>query len=241
MCWSAEVSVGMVGLGAAATLVTALRGEPRAIWLTIGYFTAMEALQAAGYAVLDDCTNPTNRMVTLLSYLHIVFQPFAVNAFAMAIVARAVPARTRRAVWAICAASAAIMLAQLVPLEALGRCRPGEVLCGPALCTISGEWHLGWEVPLNGMFSSVPPILGVSLQFPSYLVAVFLVPLVYGAWRFVLFHAAFGPILATLLTDNPNEMPAIWCLFSIGLLLVGLSPAIRRPLAGPAPRGAGTA
>jgi hypothetical protein len=28
-------------------------------------------------------------------------------------------------------------------------------------------------------------------------------------------------------------MPAVWCLFSIGLLLIGLSPALRRPIAGP--------
>lgn len=238
MCWSATASVTMVGLGAAATLVTARRGEPRAIWLTLAYFTAMEALQAAGYAVLDECTNPANRTVTLLSYLHIVFQPFAVNAFAMAILAHTVPPRTRAAVWGICAASAAVMLAQLIPFETLGRCHPGEILCGPALCTISGEWHIGWQVPLNGMFSSLPPILGFTLQFPSYMIAVFLVPLFYGAWRFVIFHALFGPILARLLTDNPNEMPAIWCLFSIGLLLIGISPAIRRPLAGPSARPA---
>ncbi|MBN2906306.1 MAG: hypothetical protein JXJ18_06340 [Rhodobacteraceae bacterium] len=236
MCWSATASVTMVGLGAAATLVTARRGEPRAIWLTLAYFTLMEVLQAAGYAVVDDCANPANRTVTLLSYLHIVFQPFVVNAFAMAIIAHTVPARTRRAVWAVCAASAVVMLAQLVPLDALGQCRPGEVLCGTPLCTISGEWHIGWKVPLNGMFTPLSDALGVSANFPSYLIAVFVVPLFYGAWRFVIFHAAFGPILATMLTGNPNEMPAVWCLFSIGLVLVGLSPLIRRPLMGrPAP------
>lgn len=234
MCWTAGVTVTMVGLGAAATAVAWWRGEPRAIWITLGYFTFMEALQAAGYAVVDDCANPANRTVTLLSYLHIAFQPFFINAFAMAIVARAVPERTRRMVWAICGASAAVMLAQLVPWQALGRCLPGEVLCGPALCTISGNWHIGWTVPLNGLFSDWSLGVGLSTKFPSYLVAAFLVPLVYGAWRFVLFHAVFGPFLATLLTDNPNEMPAVWCLFSIGLVLVGMSPLIRRPLAGPA-------
>ncbi|MEL6418044.1 MAG: DUF5765 domain-containing protein, partial [Pseudomonadota bacterium] len=42
----------MVGLGTAATVAAARRGEPKAIWLTMGYFTAMEALQAAGYRVV---------------------------------------------------------------------------------------------------------------------------------------------------------------------------------------------
>ncbi|TCP62192.1 hypothetical protein EV663_10235 [Rhodovulum bhavnagarense] len=232
MCWTAEVSIGMVGLGAAATIVTARRGDPRGVWVTLGYFTLMEALQAAGYAVIDDCANPANRSITLLSYLHIAFQPFFINAFCMAILAREVPAATRRAVWAVCAAASAVMVAQLIPLDALGTCRPGSVLCGTRLCTVSGNWHLGWEVPLNGLTGWVPHVWDRALQFPSYLIAAFLVPLAYGAWRFVLFHAAFGPVLANLLTDNPNEMPAIWCLFSIALLLVGLSPAIRRPLGG---------
>ena len=63
--------------------------------------------------------------------------------------------------------------------------------------------------------------------FPTYLLVAFLLPLAYGAWRLVVFHALAGPILASALTDNPNEMPAIWCLFSIGILLIGLSPMIR--------------
>ncbi|MGC9420833.1 MAG: DUF5765 domain-containing protein [Rhodovulum sp.] len=231
MCWNAGVTVTMVGLGAAATVIAARRGEPTAIWVTLGYFTFMEALQAAGYAVVDDCTNPANRTVTLLSYLHIAFQPFFINAFAMALVARAIPHRTRRAVFAICAASAAVMVFQLVPLQALGRCIPGEVLCGPGLCTISGEWHIGWEVPLNGLFSPLSDWLGFSLNFPTYMFAAFVVPLAYGAWRFVLFHAIFGPFLATLLTDNPNEMPAVWCLFSTGLVLVAMVPPIRQRVA----------
>jgi len=48
MCWSATASLAMVGLGGAATIVTYTRGEPRPTWLTIDYFTLMEALQAAG-------------------------------------------------------------------------------------------------------------------------------------------------------------------------------------------------
>jgi hypothetical protein len=84
----------MVGLGAAAVAVTALRGEPRAIWLTLGYFTVMEGLQALGYTVVDQCDTTANKTVTLLSYLHIVFQPLFINA--MAIAPQPVPAKWRR-------------------------------------------------------------------------------------------------------------------------------------------------
>ena len=66
------------------------------------------------------------------------------------------------------------------------------------------------------------------MQFPAYFLAVFALPLVYGAWRFVAFHAMAGPVLAHLLTRDPDEMPAVWCLFSIGILAIALSPFIRQ-------------
>jgi hypothetical protein len=233
MCWSAEVSVAMVATGGAATAVSVLRGDPKAVWLTIGYFTLMEGLQAAGYAVVDQCGSPVNRGLALLSYLHIAFQPVAINAFAMALVPRALPPRLRHTVLALAALATASLLARLVPLEVLGRCTPGDVLCSDRFCVVSGNWHIGWEIPLNGL----PGRLGLDAQFPAYLLAVFALPVLYGAWRFALFHALAGPILAGLLTDNPFEMPAIWCLFSIGIILVVLIPGVRRLLFGAPPPG----
>lgn len=228
MCWSASVSITMVGIGIVATSVTAVRGEPRAIPLTLGYFTVMEGLQAAGYAVVDQCGTPGNQAITLLSYLHIVFQPFFINAFAMELLPAPVKARLQRGVYLCCALSAAVMLAQLIPLEWAGNCLPGSALCGAELCLTSGEWHIAWEIPYNGLLLPLENALGIHAGFPSYLLVAFLLPLIYGAWRMVLFHALAGPILANALTDNPNESPAVWCLFSIGILLIGMSPLIRR-------------
>jgi len=218
----------MVGVGAVATGVAAWRGQSPAIWITIGYFTVMEALQAFGYAVVDQCGTPSNKAITLLSYLHIVFQPFFINAFAMELVPGPVKVRLRRSVYLCCAASSAVMLAQLIPFEWAGICRPGDALCGSTLCLVSGEWHIAWNIPYNGLLHPLEDALGIHAGFPTYMLAAFILPLVYGAWRFVIFHAIMGPILASALTANPNEAPAIWCLFSIGILLIGLSPLIRR-------------
>jgi hypothetical protein len=219
----------MTGLGAAATFATWRRGDPAGIWATMGYFTAMEALQAWGYAVVDQCGTPGNTSVTLLSYLHIAFQPIMINAFCLAIMGPSIPARTQQRVYALASLASLFMLARLIPADWTGTCLPGTPLCGPGYCTITGSWHIGWQVPLNDLFGQITG-LGLSGQFPDYLLASFVLPLFYGAWRFVLFHALFGPILASLLTSNPNEFPAIWCLFSIGLLLVGLSPVLRRQM-----------
>lgn len=228
MCWSPTVTLGMVGLGAVATAVAIHRKEPPAISATLGYFTAMEALQAAGYGVLGQCGNPANQVVTWLSILHIVFQPFFINAFAMELVPEPVRQRVRTGVFVICGLSAALMLTQLYPFSWAGRCQVGSLLCAERLCTVPGGWHLGWEVPYNGMLVPLNELTGMTWSFPSYTLAAFVVPLLYGAWRFVLFHLVAGPGMATLLSGNPIEIPAVWCLFSIGILLIALSPAIRR-------------
>ncbi len=215
-------------MGSVATAVTYRRGEPAAIWVTMAYFTAMEALQVAGYAVVDECESTTNKSVTLLSYLHIVFQPFFINWFAMELVPEPIKNKARKWVFGLCALSAAFMLMQILPWPVLGQCAAGAPLCGDAYCTVSGNWHIAWDVPYNGLMTSIDAALGTNAGFPTYMIAAFALPLAYGAWRFVLVHIIAGPVLANALTDNPNEMPAVWCLLSIAILLVGLSPLVRR-------------
>ncbi|WP_323036681.1 DUF5765 domain-containing protein [Pararhodobacter sp.] len=228
MCWTMGVSATMVALGGAATAVSIKRGDAPAIPVTLGYFTAMEALQVAGYAVINDCSSPVNQTVTILSVLHIVFQPLVINAFAMELVAKPVSVRMKTLVFTLCALSSILMILQLYPFEWAGSCAPGSNLCAAQLCTVSGDWHQAWDVPFNGLMVPLESAIGTNWGFPSYILVTFALPLLYGAWRLVLFHALAGPILAGLLTSNPNEVPAIWCLFSIAIVLIALSPAIRR-------------
>lgn len=227
MCWSASVSVAMAAVGGAATLITAMRGEPKAIWITLGFFTLMEGLQAAGYAVVDECSNPANITITTLSYLHIAIQPLFINAFAMAIAPAVVPNWQKRSVYGLAAIATGFMLLKLVPLEAFGSCTPGSPMCALQTCLISGDWHIGWILPLNGLMEWGGSYLPINFYFPAYFIAVFALPLWYGAWRFALFHLLMGPFMAFMLTTNLNEQPAIWCLFSIGIIVISLSSFIR--------------
>jgi len=233
MCWSMEATVAMVAIGGAATALTIRRRVTPAIPATLAWFTLMEALQVAGHATVDRCSLPANQVSAALSYLHIAFQPFFINAFAMSLVARGPGAGARIAVWIACGASAAVMLLQAWPFGWAGQCVPGGVLCGRPLCVVRGEWHIAWNIPLNDLLGPLREAQWWLAGFPTYLATGFLLPLLYGAWRFVLLHALLGPVLAWQLTDNPNEMPAIWCLFSIGIVLVSLSPWIRARVASP--------
>ena len=227
MCWSMEASVAVAGAGAAVAAYGARTGEPRAIWLTVAYFSLMEGLQAVGYAVVDRCDDRVNQTVTVLSYLHIAFQPFFINALALYFVPPAVARRLALPVYALSALSAAAMLLQLYPFDWAGTCRIGRPLCGPVACTVSGEWHIAWQLPLNGLGNALEGVALVASGFPTYVLIGMVLPFLYGSWRFGLFHLLFGPLLAQLLTRNPSEWPAIWCLFSIGLLLLVVETPLR--------------
>jgi hypothetical protein len=228
MCWGPGVSATIVGIGVAATVITVRRKVPAAFSVAIAWFTLMEALQLAGYLVINQCDNPVNQAITLLSMLHIVFQPFFINAFSLQLVPEDIRRRARVPVYTLCGISSAIMLLQLYPFVWAGACEPNVNLCGSPLCTVSGNWHLAWNIPYNGLLVGVDQMIGLKWGFPSYMIVSFLVPLLYGAWRFTIFHAVFGPLLAARLTANVNEVPAVWCLFSLGLVLMALNPQFRQ-------------
>ena len=95
-----------------------------------------------------------------------------------------------------------------------------EPFCGEHLCSVSGNWHIAWQAPLNG----------ISWATLGYYLPVFLLPVIYGSWKFTLYHVIIGPVLARVLTNNINEWPAVWCLLSIGLLLLVIKTPIRQLL-----------
>lgn len=237
MCWGIEVTAGMTAAGVVAAGLTARRGAPAAVPLALLYFAAMEGLQLAGYTVVDQCGTPANQTVTALSMLHIALQPIVINLFMLAWLYPGATDRTRRWVMGLAVLASALMLVQMVPWPGLGRCAIGQPLCGEVLCTVSGNWHLAWTLPYSDIFSAPDRWLGTNFGFPAYVLAVFVMPLFYGLWRFALFHALAGPIASNLLTSNPNEAPAIWCLVSVLIVAVCVIPGARRLFAArpPAP------
>jgi len=99
-------------------------------------------------------------------------------------------------------------------------------LCSERLCSVSGSWHIAWELPLNlidywnfGFFQ----ITGL-----SYVLAAFFLPILYGSWRFTLYHILMGPTIAYLLTESMHEQAAVWCLISIALLLIVIKTPVRK-------------
>ncbi|WOJ90264.1 DUF5765 domain-containing protein [Methylocapsa polymorpha] len=219
-----------IGVATAAHAALKRHPEPAALWACLLYFSSMEVLQAVSYTVVNQCDNPLNQFLTLLGYLHITFQPFFINAGALYFMPKDVARRVAPWAYFFCFIAALSMLIQLYPFQWAGTCALGRPICGQILCTARGSWHLAWFVPLNGIGNAVKAYSIFGNGFVGYSVTAFLMPLLYGSWRVVLFTYLAGPLLAFLTTSNPNEFPAVWCLYSIALCLTIIKTPLRRHL-----------
>jgi hypothetical protein len=210
MCWSGEASLAVATLGVSGALWARSRGTPAGRWGTVLYFSVMELLQAATYTVIDQCGLPANQWLTRLSYAHIAFQPFFINRLAMSFVPEEKARRISGWVWGICALGAALMLSKLYVPTPAWACDPTVIpVCGANTCSFHGDWHIAWRLYLSAVDSS----------YLCYFIPAFFLPLFYGAWRWTLYHLLVGPFAAFFMTSNKDEMPAIWCLTSIGFLM----------------------
>lgn len=234
MCWSGEASAMLATSGFATASYLAYKGETRELWVPLTYFACMELLQAATYVYIDQCDTPQNQLLTWLGYLHITFQPFFVNMVALYFIPEQVKRRIGGIVYALCGLASLAMLLKLYPFSWARTCIPGyEGFCGQLVCSTSGDWHIAWQLPLNGLLSDYPDHL-IPFRFGlhgfAYFAASFFLPFLYGSWRFVALHLVVGPLLADILTRHPNEHAAVWCLLSIGLCVSVIKTPLRRLL-----------
>ena len=219
MCWSGEASAAIAIGGLTSAYLLKRRGEAKEIYLPTAYFVLMEGLQAFTYMVVDDCGSMPNLVLTYLAIIHISFQPFFINMLGMEFVPAKVKKRVSRWVYLASAVGATMCLVKLLPAyDLLGRCAEGEPLCSHArTCAYSGQWHIAWEVLLNG----------VNPSWVYYLLAAFIVPVLYGSWKWSVYHFFVGPFMAAMTTSDVNERPAVWCLFSTMIIALLVNTRLR--------------
>lgn len=206
-------SIAATTLGGAATVYGIKKNVPKERILALAYFTLMELLQVAQYMWIGQCDIRQNQFLTYLGFIHICFQIPVANMFMLSFASKNARKRWTKPVVLISFLASFFLLAKVVapwvydiPKEWM--CKVGDALCGDNACTYKGNWHLSWRMPL----------LGYDPGNSIYFILVFLLPLVYGSWRISLFHFMVGPLFAKMLSNDHNEVPAIWCLFSIGIL-----------------------
>ncbi len=231
MCWSMGASIAMSVAGGAATGYLVAKGKPATLWAPMGFFTAMEVLQAFSYPVIGQCGHPTNYALTWASFIHITLHPLAFSLIYLAFLPADFAQRIKWPVVGLSLCAAMATLSMMYPFAGAGACDPNRMMCGENVCTYMGNLHLAWQFPFNGYgnsFRDKPALWLARDGFVAYQLMVFYVPVLYGAWRLAMYFFITGPVLAKLLTNNVDEQPAIWCLLSVGLLIAILSPRLRQ-------------
>lgn len=234
MCWSGEASAVLATVGFSTAAYVAYKGESKELWIPLTYFACMELLQAATYIYINLCDAPPNQILTLFGYIHIAFQPFFVNMVAMYFIPQEVKQKIQIYVYVLCGIATIAMFTKMYPFAWAGKCIIGvEGFCGDQVCSVSGAWHIAWQLPLNGLMSPYadnPYAYAYGMHVFAYTLSSFYLPILYGSWRFVGFHYLIGPFISDVLTSDPNEYAAVWCLFSIALCVSVIKTPIRKYL-----------
>lgn len=219
MCWSGEASAAIAIGGLTSAYLLKRRGEPREVYLPTAYFVLMEGLQAVTYIFVDECGTRANELLTHLAMVHIAFQPIFINMLGMEFIDPAVKKRIKKFVYAFSGLVSMFCLLRLVPAwDLFGRCEVGTALCSvEQTCAYRGQWHIGWDVLLNGF----------NERWRWYQVSAFALPVLYGSWKWSLYHFMVGPLLAALTTSDVNERPAVWCLFSTCIIALLVNTRLR--------------
>lgn len=236
MCWSAQASTVLAVSGMGMTAYLIKKGEKKELWLPLFYFTLMGLLQVVTYSYIHHCTMPMNKVHTFLGYAHIAFQPFFVNMAAMCFIPEAIKNKISPYVYAMCWIGIVPFMIYAYPFFDTSLCTIGkETMCVPFACSFKENWHIAWLGSLSNLSSQLwvtlsnnLPSLGVHAQI--YLLNGFVLPIMYGSWRIILATLLFVPFIAYCSTNNIQSLPAIWCLYSVGLCCTLVKSPIRKYL-----------
>lgn len=209
MCFTQPMSLlfAVLGLSASAYLYKKYTYAS----ISIGYFALMELLQYFQFFYIDKCNNYYNKLLTIIGYIHICFQPIFVNLWFFQFVKK-----PNYSFIYLSLAAALLLLSRLIVTNDKHLCdNTNEPLCGKKTCTFSGKKHLAWNIRLRapGQYWFTPSI---GLHFFMWVIPVLTLfeikPLI--ALLLTL------PYFAIFITNNIHEQPAIWCFFSIIQLII---------------------
>lgn len=248
MVFSQVTSLGFGVLGLATGALLWARGHPARRYAVFLWFALMEFIQFTGYGVADQCNNPLNKALAVAAFIHMALQAPVVNWFLLRPDFGVSSREVRRAIVALSAVSACLLVALRLPwpvwlgapvglLDGLSQQWPEffsfaqagsrevcgtEISCGPEVCLQRTPNHIGWSVPLLPASYFAP-------TFWSHFCFTFLPGLVLGntAARFALMVALSAVAVTQLLAAGHMatyllEWPATFSHLAVPLCLVAL-------------------
>ncbi len=214
MCFTQPVSIGFA---VSMWIFAAAWKGPKGARACIAYFAAMETLQAFQYSWINQCDDPINKFLTLLGFFHLAFQPFFANLYLTAYMNKK-QKRYAPLILALALFAGVLGCNRMWKTAGDFDCSYGiEPMCGLKTCSFRGNVHIAWQMPLQHADQDYfTP--GFNLHFFMFYLPTFAL----GMWPLTLFLLFSGPFLGRVLTSHQDEIPAIWCFFSIAQLFFPL-------------------
>jgi hypothetical protein len=217
MCFNQPMSLAFaIGMWT----VAAVWKGPAGARACMAYFAFMETLQAMQYSVINECENPVNKVLTVLGFIHLAFQPFFANLYLGCFMTKKQQAYVP-IILCLTALGGVLMVNRMWTTAGDIPCHVRvEPMCGLATCTFRGNVHLAWQMPLQHADQDYfTP--GFNLHFVMFYLPTFALGM-YGTTIFLLLS---GPFLGRVFTQHQDEIPAIWCFFSIMQVVFPLANA----------------
>jgi len=229
MCFDQKSSFSFAALGLFLAYYVHSRTSNTRLAVGVFWFFLMEFLQGFQYFVIDDCDNVWNKVLTILGYLHICFQPYFTHIINSSLTKNPKILTQYEIILRMCLLSGTLMTLRWLYAELTGSgtnilsdfsdytgnyshstCRTQEWLRGEKLCTFSGKYHLAWSVPMAEPTYWVPSAAIHSFMMfgPFFILKKNMI--IQGVFLWLA-----GPYLASWITPNLMEQASIWCFFSI--------------------------
>ena len=192
------------------------------MYVPILFLSIKELIQAQSYTVVDKCDSKYNKFLTILSWIHISFQPVFVNIFFSAFHK---DPNVYDFTIKLCLVASLFLLSKLyvnndkIYLRSCPYTNKLVNMCRKSHCTVSGEKHIAYGFYLREPNAFTPNIfLHMFLIFvPSILLDNYILSLCF---------LITGPLLSTLILKNKKknlgEIAAIWCNTSITMFVFSL-------------------
>lgn len=228
------MSAGFAAMGLFATYWIYTKTENMELASGVFFFFTMEFLQAIQYMFLATgltdpyCDNVINQILTLLGFLHICLQPYFCHVINSSLTKSCKYKDRYSIIKRLCLIGGFLLFGRyfLSHIPELNKMdvsdyKSTEWLRGEKLCTFKTQamTHLGWSVPMAD-----PSYYVMGAGIHSFLMfAPFLAlyekkgMVIQGVFLFL-----FGPIMASLISDNLMEQASIWCFFSLAQICIML-------------------
>tara|TARA_B100000401_G_scaffold390109_1_gene296163 strand:+ start:609 stop:1268 length:660 start_codon:yes stop_codon:yes gene_type:complete len=218
MCFSEEMSRNLTLMGTIVTYILYKQGKSWTVYMPVFYFTIMEFLQYLSYQALEEKkqNKKWKKLLTIIIFIHIALQPLMTNIWYSNYIPKNMT-DSMNLILKLCVVVAFFMLLRLhefVEVNDKYRCPETEPMCAKKTMIKQGIKHMKYLFRMRAPNHVVPSVF-------IHFFFIF-IPVLFLKINPLYYLSIFLGYALTMIIGFGNEIPAIWCTFSVPTMLISL-------------------